>query len=155
MTINCSSAFRQRILGRESFGDLMNGGAIRVFSGAQPASADQPEQGTLLGVVSVNGQPWTAGASGWGLHFDPLGPYMMQRATETWLLSCIANGTAGWFRIVANPPDNGQGSLTALRIDGAIGTPAAPSDMTWGNPAIVAGNSYPITNLFFAIPPAH
>lgn len=153
MTTKMSSGLRSRLLGVESFSGILGGGCIKVFTGTQPASADQPEQGTLLGLITVDGHPWSDADTSYGTRWDRLNTFMGIPVSDAWRLAAVASGTAGWFRIVGGSPDGGAASQTAPRIDGSIGTTAAPGDMIWGDLDLVAGKSYPITDVFFVLPP--
>lgn len=151
MPLNCSSAFRARILGNESFNDIMGGGVIRIFSGVQPSSADQLEQGTLLGVATLNGGPWTAGAAANGIQWSQIGTWMMP-VGQIVIVPSFA-GEAAWFRIVGNAPDDGGASYSLPRIDGSIGTVDAPKEMAWDALGIEMDKLYPFNTLIFALPP--
>lgn len=151
MPLNMSTALRTRILGRESFNDIMGGGCIRVFSGAPPASADQAEQGTLLGVATLNGAPWNAGFSANGVQWSQTGAWMLPVGKI--VIAATATGNAGWFRIVSNPPDSGGASLGAARIDGAIGLAGSAAQMIWDDTGLAPGNLYPLDAVLFAFPP--
>lgn len=153
MALNCSTAFRTRILGSESFSDLLDDGCMRIFSGAPPANADLPEQGALLGVVSVDAKAWRAGFPDWGLRWQQQGEFMLPLPTQAWAFRGIAAGTAGWFRLVGNAPDAGEASMSAIRIDGAIGTSLSPAEMTWGDRTVAPGTFYPLLSVYFALPP--
>lgn len=54
MTVRLSTGLRNAIAQGLGFGGALNKGYIKVFTGAQPASADAAETGTLLGVISVS-----------------------------------------------------------------------------------------------------
>ncbi|MES2347027.1 MAG: hypothetical protein V4641_05585 [Pseudomonadota bacterium] len=120
------------------------GGFIRLFSGAPPSSPDQAETGTLLGIVSVDGL-------GGGLHFTSVGA-VMSMADERWRFHALATGTTGWFRLV-RPGDTGANDLTALRLDGIVGIPAAPGDMQWDSLAVTLGLVYSIDSFLYLIQP--
>jgi hypothetical protein len=147
MTLNCSTAFRTRLLGRESFNDIMGNGAIRIFTG------DAAEQGTLLGVVSVNGQPFTPGSPSWGIPWVQIGTYMIPQEGLLLAFQPLASGIAGWFRVVGNAPDDGTMSLTVPRMDGSIATLPATAEMSWTDATVAFGQSYPLTSILFALPP--
>lgn len=151
MPLNMSTALRTRILGRESFNDIMGGGCMRIFTGTQPSNADQPEQGTLLGVATLNGAPWNAGFPANGIQWTQLGTWM-QPTGEIVVLGSYA-GNATWFRIVGNAPDNGGLTLSAPRIDGSIGVPGAGTQMIWDDTGIEPHELYPLNAVIFAFPP--
>lgn len=54
MTIRLSTGARNGIAQGLGFGGLFNHGSIKIYSGAQPASADAAVTGVLLGTVSVS-----------------------------------------------------------------------------------------------------
>lgn len=153
MSLMCSTAFRSRILGPESFDDIIGGGCIRIFEGTQPASADDPEQGTLLGIAALSGQTWVPGTTTAGIRWVQVGSWVQPEPGAPIAIAVSAAGTAGWFRLVGNGADAGLSSLDLPRIDGSIGTPDAPSQMTWSDRALAAGRIYPFASLLFALPP--
>lgn len=122
-----------------------NGGFIRLFSGAAPATPDLAETGVLLGVVTVNG---LAGA---GLHFTASGG-VLAKADEAWLFRALATGSVGWFRVV-KPGDTGANDLTALRFDGSVGISTAPGDMQWTSLDVTAGLVYTLSSFLYLIQP--
>lgn len=153
MSLMCSTAFRTRILGRESFDDIIGGGCIRIFEGTQPASADDPEQGTLLGVGTIAGQTWVPGTTTAGIRWLQVGAWVQPVPGAPIAIAAIGTGVAGWFRIIGNGADAGRASLDLPRIDGSIGTTAAPAQMTWADRNVLAGHIYPFDSLIFALPP--
>lgn len=60
MTLRLSTALRNAILNKGSVADSLTGGKIKVYSGAQPATADAAPTGTLLAVISDNSGSLTA-----------------------------------------------------------------------------------------------
>ena len=151
--LNLSTGLRSRLLGDEGLATLLLGGVIRIFSGPQPANADMAEQGTLLGVVTLNAEAWQAGHLSNGLTLDHVGLYVVKPYTARWMFTARATGNAGWFRYVANAPDAGITSITAVRMDGQIGTTTSPKEMIWDSPAVEQGTSYPIDSFIFTLPP--
>lgn len=121
------------------------GGSIRIFAGVRPTSTDAAETGTLLGVVTVGSVP------GAGLHFTASGQ-TLYKADEPWVFKAIASGTAAWFRVVG-AADPGGASVSAPRIDGSIGTPAAPGDMTWQTAAVEVDLHYTIDSFLYLLQP--
>jgi hypothetical protein len=152
--INCSTGFRTALLSGSSFNDIMGGGVIKIFQGGQPTSADEAEQGTFMGYVTLNGLPWVAGNPNFGIQWGVQGIAAVPTQSPL-ALSCITSGAVGWFRIVGNAPDSGELSLTLPRIDGIIAQTGSTSvaDMFWGNTTLTAGSSYPIQYLMFVFPP--
>lgn len=122
-----------------------SGGFLRIFSGAPPASPGLAETGVLLGIV-------TAGAvSGAGLHFDAAGE-ALQKSGEPWVFEALADGTVGYFRLVA-AGDTGGNDLGALRIDGDVGLSGEPTDMNWESLDVTTGLHYTITAFTYFIQP--
>lgn len=138
MAERLSTGLRNEILksGGSSMADALLNGVIYIFSGTQPATADDTESGyTLLGIVSVDHLTFTPGSPTNGLNLDvATGGVVSKAVAETWQFEGITNGTAGWFRLYAN--DRLQGtSTTAIRLDGAISTSGAEINMS--NTAVV------------------
>lgn len=134
-----------------SLKDVMKDGVIKVYSGAQPASADDAVQGTLLFTVTVGSSAWSAGAFANGLEFedDPLSGEM-EKNSEVWSGVAVATGVAGWFRFFANPTDGGTASTTLPRIDGSVGTSGA--DLVMASTNIVTGRTYTIDTFKITLP---
>lgn len=108
-------------------------GTIEIYSGSQPASADDAVTGTLLGRVTLSAGAWTEGTITNGLQFNAAaGRQMTKKTGEIWQFIGIANGTAGWFRFRGNAADTGMAdTLEALpRIDGRIAVTGAELNMS-------------------------
>jgi hypothetical protein len=100
---------------------LMKNGVIRVYSGAQPASANDAPTGTLLGSITTAGLAFTEGSPTGGLQLlAPVGR-TVSKAASGWTYTGVAAGTMGWFRFQANAVDNDSLSTSLVRIDGSIG----------------------------------
>lgn len=160
MAVRTSTGFASRILGPESFATIFQGGSIEIRSGTQPASADEPATGTLLARITRDGLLWTAGSPTNGLEFVNAGRYASKNFSHSWRLKGIAAGTAGWFRLVGNAPDDGGTSTTLPRIDGAIGLLPAEGETLVGDfqmllpsLAITIGLERSIDQWYYAIPP--
>lgn len=133
-----STGLRNGILDATGIKEAMTDGVLRLYSGAQPASADSAVAGTLLVEVTVDGGAFSHGSPTNGLEFDaPVAGLLAKAAAETWQGNGIADGVAGWFRFCANPADAGGSSTTLARIDGAVGKSSA--DLNLSNTNIVTG----------------
>jgi hypothetical protein len=134
-----------------SLKDVMRDGVIKIYSGSQPSSADAAVTGTLLMTVSVGSGAWVAGTATYGLEFedDPTGGEI-EKNSETWSGVGLADGTAGWFRFIANPTDDGTSSTTLPRIDGSVGT--AGSDLVMASTSIVTGRTTTIDAFKITLP---
>lgn len=53
MTVRLSTGLRNKLVSSTGFAACFAGGVIDVYSGTQPATADSPSTGTLLGRVSI------------------------------------------------------------------------------------------------------
>lgn len=113
-------------------------GVMYIYSGSQPATADSAPTGTLLAVITVGSGAFSWGQATNGLGFDAAVDGVLTKATaETWSGVGLANGTAGWFRIMGNATDNLASSTTLPRIDGRISTAGAELNLV--NTQIVTG----------------
>lgn len=102
--------------------DIFKNGVIKIYSGTQPASADDAPTGTLLCTISVNG-------TSQGISFaDAVNGVLSKNPSEVWSGVAIATGTAGWFRLETYG-DSGSTSTTEERIDGTIATSGAELNM--------------------------
>lgn len=123
-----------------------NGGSIRIFAGARPATPGAAETGTLLGIA-------TPGAvDGLGIPFHGFTGGFGLLVMDGVAFKALTNGTATWFRLVG-PGDPGGASSAAPRIDGDIGTFDNPGDMAWKTTAIVSGSTYSIDTFNYFIHP--
>lgn len=121
MALRFSTGLRDDILGTSDLKTTMTDGVIRIYTGVQPASADNAPTGTQLGLVTVDAGAFTPGSPTNGLEFGtPSGGVIAKAVAETWKMVATAAGTAGWFRFVGNAVDNDSESTTLPRIDGSI-----------------------------------
>lgn len=138
MALRFSTGLVHGFMNATGIKEAMADGIIRVYSGAQPATADAAATGTLLCAYTVDGGAWSAGSPTNGLEFDaPADRVLSKAAAETWLGLGVATGTAGWFRFYANPTDAGGSSTTLARIDGSVGQ--GTGDLKLGSTSIVTG----------------
>tara|TARA_R110002110_G_scaffold415835_1_gene657226 strand:+ start:41727 stop:42185 length:459 start_codon:yes stop_codon:yes gene_type:complete len=132
-----STGLRNGILNATGVKEAMADGVIRIYSGAQPASADTAPAGTLLLEVTVNGGAFAHGSAANGLEFDdPVNGVLSKAAAEVWRGNGLAAGVAGWFRFCANPADAGGASSTLARIDGSVGRTGADLNLSNTNVAV-------------------
>ena len=103
-----------------SFAETFKNGVLAIYSGTQPASADDAETGTLLCLITNDSGAFTPGQPTNGLNFGaPVNGQIDKAAGETWSGTVLADGVAGWFRFYDNSYTTGA-STTAKRFDGAI-----------------------------------
>lgn len=109
---------------------MANNGSITIYSGTQPADADEPvpEGAVALWTTSFLATDFSAAGSG------------QSNLSVAKAASCVATGTATWARWV-------RGNLT---IDGSVGTTGA--DFIVDSDAFVSGQSRTITAIALVFP---
>jgi hypothetical protein len=124
MSFKTSTGLRGRMLDTNSLDAVMNLGFIKIYSGAEPATADAAVTGTLLCTVSVN-------STGTGVNFDTAasGATLSKAPAEVWSGVNAATGTATHYRHVA-VGDDGTLSTTQARIQGTVGTSGAELNLS-------------------------
>lgn len=149
MTIRLSTAFSQGMLNYVR--TAMPDGAILVYTGAQPASADDAPTGTYLGMFTKNAGPWSPPSSvANGIDYSPpaVGALkIVKPAGDVWQCTAVASGRAGWYRYLpGNVADPGSADTTAtyFRQDGRIGTTGA--DLNLSVIDFEAGATYTISD---------
>lgn len=113
-----------------SFKDILKYGVIAVYTGAQPASADDAESGTLLGYFTKTGAEFTPGVTSEGIlladsvdsSLNGVDGALIRLHSSMTAVKCIpiASGTAGWVRYYDNAKITGA-STSARRLDLACG----------------------------------
>lgn len=109
-------------------------GTIDVYTGAQPASANDSPTGTFLGRITRDGLSWTEGATQGGLTFLAAATpsLLIKPAAHSWVLTAENGGEAGWFRFRSK--DN-----LSVCLDGAITEPY--EELFIGSPILTAGET--------------
>lgn len=113
MALMISTGLASGIAGTNSLKNLMDGGEIRLYSGAVPASADAAiGSATLLVTIKKDG-------------LDPLaltadGPAVRRPTGDTWKGTPVATGAATFFRHVQAADTDGA-STSDVRIQGTVG----------------------------------
>lgn len=100
---------------------LMKDGVIRIYTGAQPTTADAAVTGTLLGSITKDGAAFSEGTATNGLQLLAPSGRTVSKSADVWKFTGVAAGTMGWFRFQANAVDNDSLSTTLVRIDGSVG----------------------------------
>lgn len=151
MTIKLSTGLRTALAGTTGFGATFAKGVIHIYSGPQPVTADAAVSGTLLGVVTGGADPFAFGSPTNGLEFSAaVAGGVSKSAVQEWKFRGIANGTAGWFRLMGNESDALGSSTTSPRLDGSVGTSGA--DLNLSNIAITVNTPATIDVFAFGIP---
>lgn len=109
----------------DGYQEIFRNCKINVYTGAQPASADDAATGTLLYTLTVDGD----GVTGltWG---EAVAGVVSKAAGEAWQGTAVATGTAGWFRVYEDGDDPSQSTTDKARWDGAIAVSGAEANMT-------------------------
>lgn len=111
--------------------DIFKGGRINVYTGSQPATANDAASGTLLFTITKNGD----GVTGLELVNSATGT-ASKPSTDTWSGTAVASGTAGWFRFYEAGDNPAAASTSAARLDGAVAT--SGGQMTVTSTSVVA-----------------
>lgn len=151
--LQASAGFTTLIMGPHAFEGIFLNGAIQVYSGADPVTANDPATGTLLGTVTNAGLPWAPGVPDNGLQFLRDGPYIVSAPTQNWVLTVAADGVAGYFRVVGNALDPGGASFTLPRLQGRIAVAPTAGEFRIGNINLLAGQQIAVGTFFYTIPP--
>jgi hypothetical protein len=113
MTIKTSTGLRNKMLDTGSLKSRLALGFIKIYSGAEPATADAAVTGTLLCTVSVSG-------GGTGLSLDTAAASgVLAKSAEVWSGAIVATDVAGYYRFSA-AGDTGASSTTEERIQGSV-----------------------------------
>lgn len=119
--------------------DLLDAGSgagiIRIYTGSQPASANDAASGTLLGTLTLTDPAFGNAATG-----------VATASAITSDTSADATGTAGWFRALD--------SDAATVIDGSITATGGGGDLTLDSVSIVAGGTIAVTSWTVTMPAA-
>lgn len=134
-----------------SLKDVFKDGILKIYSGSQPSSPDVAASGTLLCSITLSAGAFVAGAFDNGLEFGAAASGAISKASgATWSGVAVASGTAGYFRLCANPTDAGGASTSLPRVDGSIGTSGA--DLNMSSTTIVSGQTYTIDTFTITLP---
>lgn len=142
MPLRLSTGTRTKLLDTGSLKTIFAAGFIDIYSGSQPASADDAATGTKLCTVYSDGT-----TTGVNLAAAATAGVITKASGETWSGTVLADGVAGYFRFRAAGDAGTASSTTAARIDGAIGTSGAQLNLgslvfTTGAPFIMASASF-------------
>lgn len=117
----------------DSIGDDLNSGTLKIYTGSQPASADDAASGTLLVTINLPADAMAAAATG------------TAAKSGTWSGVAAATGTAGWFRI--------ENSGATRRYDGAVTATGGGGEIELDSTAITSGQTV-LINTFTITQPA-
>lgn len=109
-------------------------GKIRIYTGTQPASANDPVSGTLLAEITLNDPAF--GAAVLGAATVDSSPAISGSVSST--------GTAGWWR--------GLDSDDNVVCDGSVTATGGGGDITIATTSLTSGGSVTITGGTFTVP---
>lgn len=115
----------------DAMGDDWAGGTLEIYTGSQPASADDAPTGTLLCTITLPDPCFGASATG------------VRSKTGTWSGTAGATGDAGYFRVTG----------TVGVYDGSITATSGGGDMELDDISIESGRTVTI-NTFTLTQPA-
>jgi len=138
MAIRYSTATRNALCDAwvDRFDAGSGAGKIRIYSGTQPASANDAAAGTLLATVTLNDPAFDAASTG-AASID---------ASPTLSGTIVATGTAAWWR--------GLDSDNNVVCDGSVTATGGGGDLTLSTVSLVADASVTITGGTLTVPAA-
>jgi hypothetical protein len=145
MSFKISTGLRNHMLVTGSVKSGMDGGVIKIYAGTEPADADASiGAATLLDTISNND-------TGTGINFDatPTSGVLVKAPAEVWSGTCVASGTATFYRFVSLA-DDGTSSTTFKRMQGTVGVVGA--DLLVSSTAFVSANLRQINSFSAGMP---
>ncbi len=112
---------------------LTNGGSIQIRTGSKPSSPADAATGTLLATITLNTPAFGAATSG-----------SASLVTTSLNATAVADGTAGWFRILS--------SGAAALMDGLVSAAGGGGDIIMTPAAVVTGTTCTITSGTLTVP---
>lgn len=154
MALRLTDGLRNHILQTSSVEAALTLGFLMIYSGSQPASANDAATGVRLATIAVSG-----GAV--GLTFDAIvtAGTLPKAAAEVWNGTAGATGTAGWFRFHELDTDKSTteasadaGGSAVKALDGSIAVSGA--DLNMSNVSVVSGATQTVTDFNIVQPAA-
>lgn len=130
MTVKLSTGLVTLLAGSTGLSSAFANGVMYVYSGSQPVNADAAVTGTLLGIVTKDAGAFSFGSSTNGLTWATAADGVASKSTDNWKFVGLANGTAGWARLMGNATDSLGASTTLPRLDMEIGTSGAAMSLS-------------------------
>jgi hypothetical protein len=145
MSFKVSTALRDYMLDTGSFKNAMDLGFLKIYSGTEPASAnDSLASAVLLCTISVS-----AGATGLSFEAAAVNGILSKATADTWQGVNVGSGAASFFRFVT-PADTGVSSTTESRVQGSVGT--VGSDLNLSSVALTSAATQTINHFNVALP---
>lgn len=152
--LQVSSGYVEQILGPRSFLDIFTGGAIAIYNGSRPASANDAPSSLPIAWVTNIGLPWTPGNLGAGLNFVQDRTFILNDPTQRWVCRASDALTAVWFRQFSNAPDEDFGpSYTHARIDGDISLIGGTGELQLATLSLLPTTPFAVGFFLYTIPP--
>ena len=148
MTIRLSSGLRSAVVTNTGVGACTQYGHIRIYSGAQPPTADAPPTGTKLALISADGITPVPGTTTGGLELQGSGYPGELVMRGDWVIKGFTTGTPGWWRFVGPAYDNDTSSVYLYRIDGPVG-----DSLVLGTNTITPATSLAVAAFSLILPP--
>ena len=145
MALRLSTGLVNKLMDTNSFKTVFANCFLDIYSGPQPASADDAATGTKLCTIYRD-------AVSLGLNFEASATNgeLEKSGAETWSGNGVAQGTAGWFRL-REAGDAGTGASTsASRVDGSVAT--SGGQLNLGSLTIAVGAPVVISSAAFTLP---
>ena len=142
MAIKTSTGLRNAMLDTGSFKSIMDGGTVKIYSGAVPADADAALGSAVLLVPITNAST----ATGVTMAAAAVAGVLTKTVAEVWSGVNVATGMASFYRFVT-AADTGAASTTEKRVQGLCAT--AGSDMNMSDTTLTAAATH--TQDFYSI----
>jgi hypothetical protein len=134
MAVRLSTAARNAAA--DAVVDLIDAGSgagqVKIYSGSQPATANDAATGTLLATINLADPAFGSASTG------------TASATDPGAVNASTSGTAGWFRVLD--------SAGATVHDGSCSATGGGGDMTLSSTALVSGSPVDITSYTVTMP---
>lgn len=150
MTIRLSTGLRNGMLDSTGMKEAFTNGVLYLYSGAQPASADNAVTGTLLVIISKDAGAFAFGAPTNGLNLAAPSLGAVTKDGNNWLGNGLTDGTIGWFRLMGNAADALGSSVVLPRLDGSVANSGA--DLNLGNIIVTASAPFGVNTWSFTLP---
>jgi len=128
MALRLNTDYRNSIL-NNGYNSVQGNSELRIYTGSQPASADDAVTGTLLVAISLPATAFT--------NADPAGSPIQLTKTGTWSGTAVATGVAGYFRLIHVGND--------LRLDGSVTATGGGGELELDSTSIADGSTVSIT----------
>jgi len=146
MTLKASTGLRNKLLDTGSLKSIFAGGLIQIYSGTEPATADDAIGGgnTLLCTISLN-------STGTGINMAAAAAagVISKLSSEAWSGANAASGTASFYRHVA-VGDTAASSTSEPRLQGSIAI--AGAELNISSTTLTSGATQTIDYYSVALP---